>query len=212
MVSFSGILEYQSCKVVIEVKGWTFFLQNFQGYNDAISLAFAQTFDVKRAKVGNLQLKITEQSCSEAIGLPSSGDHFFNGGQLHIPNYAVFLKLACQLLIWAKGVLRTYIQDQWNPLLTMIQCFLTYEGRYAIVFLYHIRLLKHFTEEYLINIPHFLKLSPHKMARGVKSKGKKPNTFLYFHNLIKILIVAKLTKRKNSCEDFLIENFLGEEM
>lgn len=56
---FSQTLEYQSCKTVIEEKGWKVFLQTFQGYNDAVSLAFAQLFDGKRAKVGSLQLKIT---------------------------------------------------------------------------------------------------------------------------------------------------------
>lgn len=80
---------------------------------------------------------------------------------------------------------------------------------YDIIFLYHVRLLMHFTEDCSINIPHFLKLSLHNMVRGVQSKGKKSNNSLYHHSLIKILIVAKLSKRKKSLEDFLIENFLG---
>lgn len=49
------------------------------------------------------------------------------------------------------------------------------------------------------------------MARGVKSKGKKLDTSLYHHSLIKILIVAELSKRKKSWEDIPIEKFLGEE-
>jgi len=69
----------------------------------------------------------------------------------------------------------------------------------------------HFTEDCSINIPHFLKLSLHKMAKGVQSKGKKLKTSLYHHSLIKILIVAELSKRKKSWEEFLIENFPGEE-
>lgn len=69
----------------------------------------------------------------------------------------------------------------------------------------------HFTEDFSIDIPHFLKLSLHKMARGVQSEGKKSETSLYHHSLINILIVVELSKRKKSWEDFLIENLLGEE-
>lgn len=69
------------------------FLQKFQGYKNVVSLAFAQMLDGKRVKVGKLQLNIIEQSLSEAIGIPSSGEHFFKGGQLQIPNGVTFLKL-----------------------------------------------------------------------------------------------------------------------
>jgi len=69
----------------------------------------------------------------------------------------------------------------------------------------------HFTQDSSINTPHFLKLILDKMARGVKYESKKPETSLYHHSLIKILIVAELSKRNNSSEDLLIENLPGEE-
>lgn len=49
------------------------------------------------------------------------------------------------------------------------------------------------------------------MARGVQLQGRKPRTALYHHSLIKILLVAELKKRKKSWEDFLIEEFPGQE-
>lgn len=49
------------------------------------------------------------------------------------------------------------------------------------------------------------------MEKGVQSHGKKPETALYHHSLIKILLVAEIRKRKWSWEDFLIEAFPGQE-
>jgi hypothetical protein len=40
--------------------GWDVFLKKFEGYNLQIAKAFAQTFDGFRAKIGDIQLELTE--------------------------------------------------------------------------------------------------------------------------------------------------------
>jgi hypothetical protein len=44
----------------LQAHGWDTFIQKFEGYNLVVAQAFAQTFDGFRAKVGDVQLEVTE--------------------------------------------------------------------------------------------------------------------------------------------------------
>lgn len=58
-------------------------------------------------------------------------------------------------------------------MINSLQIFLTFEGRYAIIFIYHLRLSLHFEGQPQTNFPHFLWMSLNKMVRGVKSTSNK---------------------------------------
>lgn len=162
-------------------------------------------------KACNLHFKITEESTSKAIGLPSTGEPFFKGGQLDVSNYTKFLKSTYQTISWSKRVLQNCVEEKWHPLITILERFVTCEGRYAIFFLYHIQLLSHFIEDSQMNVPHFLRLSLHKMARGVQSEGNNPETAIYHHSLIKMIIVVELSKRRKSWKTSSLKNSLVKE-
>ena len=63
-------------------QGWVVFLEKFQGYNLQAAHEFALKFDGCRAKVGDIQLEITEEFLSEAIGLPLSGQKWFKNSKM----------------------------------------------------------------------------------------------------------------------------------
>jgi hypothetical protein len=67
---------------------------------------------------------------------------------------------------WTKGIPRQWIKPEYCTMLVILQIFLTCEGRYAITFLYHLRLLLHFEGGPKMNFPYFLWMSLSKMARG----------------------------------------------
>jgi hypothetical protein len=46
----------------LQAHGWDIFIRKFEGYNLAVAQAFAQMFDGFRAKVGDVQLEVTEDS------------------------------------------------------------------------------------------------------------------------------------------------------
>jgi hypothetical protein len=54
----------------LKSQGWVVFLKKFQGYNLQAAQEFTLTFDGCRAKVGDIQLEITEEFLSEATGPP----------------------------------------------------------------------------------------------------------------------------------------------
>jgi hypothetical protein len=53
------------------------FIKKFQGYNLRVAKEFTLTFDGCRAKVGDIQLEITEEFLSEATGLPLTSQKWF---------------------------------------------------------------------------------------------------------------------------------------
>jgi hypothetical protein len=57
--------------------GWDIFLKKFEGYNLQVAEAFTQTFDGFRAKIGDIQLELTEEFMRKEIGLPSKGERWF---------------------------------------------------------------------------------------------------------------------------------------
>jgi hypothetical protein len=57
----------------LEEFGWLSFIRKFDGFNISVARQFALSFDGCRAKVGDVQLEITEQSLSLATSLPVKG-------------------------------------------------------------------------------------------------------------------------------------------
>jgi hypothetical protein len=71
-------------------QGWVVFLEKFQGYNLQAAQEFTLTFDGCRAKVGDIQLEITEEFLSEATGLPLSGQKWFKNSKLDEVPWGLF--------------------------------------------------------------------------------------------------------------------------
>jgi len=57
----------------LEKYGWLQFIRKFDGYNLAVARQFALSFDGCRAKIGDVQLEISEQFLSSVTSLPVTG-------------------------------------------------------------------------------------------------------------------------------------------
>ena len=68
-----ALLIFDSAYSNLEKYGWLPFIRKFDGYNLTVARQFALSFDGCRAKVGDVQLEITEQSLSLATSLPVKG-------------------------------------------------------------------------------------------------------------------------------------------
>jgi hypothetical protein len=80
---------------------------------------------------------------SEAIGLPSTGEKWFKNSNIEEVPWSLFMtsrKINC----CEKGIPISLVKSRWHGLLLILKQFVTCEGRYGLVFLYHIRLLMHF--------------------------------------------------------------------
>ena len=201
-----ALLTFDGAYVDLEEFGWLSFIRKFDGFNIVVARQFALSFDGGRAKVGDLQLEITEQSISLATGLPVKGEKWSK-------NYRV-KDVPWTLLFWSRtvnscnrGLPAKMLKPRWYDLLMILKQFITCEGRYGFVFLFHLRLLMVFMG-FELNMPHYLHRSLFKMAK--KYKRNQAHTSLFHVGLIKMLVVSELGLRRDSWQNFLNRNGFEE--
>jgi hypothetical protein len=85
----------------------------------------------------------------------------------------------------------------------IIKQFITCEGRYRFVFLFHLRLLMLFMG-FELNMPHYLHRILFKMAK--RYKRNQADTSLFHFGLIKMIVVYELGLRRDYWVDFLSRN------
>jgi hypothetical protein len=202
--------EYQACKKKYEQARWASFLEKFKVHHEEISLIFAEAYDAENVHLGDVKLTITEATIAESTGLLMAGEKYFKRVIVDKNLCQKFLKAEHHNPNWTKGVPRSYIKDEYWTMLISLQKFLTCEGRYVVTFIYHLKLLSHFKGGPQINFPHFLWMSLKKMARGVRSVSKKPETSLHHHSLIKLLVVHALKTQGGSWKQLLQQSFTQE--
>jgi hypothetical protein len=95
------------------------------------------------------------------------------------------------------------LKDRWHGLLAMLRKFVTCEGCYKLVFLYHIRLLMNFIG-FRLNMPFYLLRSLYKMAKRYKRQSL--NSSLFHHGLIRLLLVHHLKLQGDDWDTFLTRN------
>jgi len=95
------------------------------------------------------------------------------------------------------------LKTRWHGLLVVLKQFVTCEGHFGFVFLYHIRLLMNFIEFQLI-MPYYLWRSLYKIVK--RYKRQRLDSSLFHHGLIKILLVHQLKLQHDDWNTFLTRN------
>src|SRR5271168_1533207 len=99
--------------------------------------------------------------------------------------------------IFKKGIHVHALKEEWASLLLIIQKFITCEGHFGAMYMYHTRLLMNFLENQTLNLPYFLLLSLKKMCTTVQKNIEDIEPHLYHHGLVKILIEDQLKKNRD---------------
>jgi hypothetical protein len=160
------------------------------------------TFDGCRAKVGDIQLEIDEQFISSATGLPATGQRWFKNCKVEeVPWTLLFLSR--KVTSCDRGMPISALKPRWHDTLMVIKQFVTCEGRYGLVFLYHLRLLMNFMG-YSLNMPFYFHRSLYKMAK--RFKRQQADSSLFHHGLIKLIVVYHLSLHGDSWRTFVARN------
>jgi hypothetical protein len=196
------LLLFDNAREDLERNGWRVFVEKFEGFNLAVAQQFALTFDGCRAKIGDVQLELNEDFISSATGLPAVGQKWFKNSKVdEVPWSLLFTSR--KINSCDKGMPVTALKPRWHDLLAIIKQFVTCEGRYGLVFLYHLRLLMSFID-FPLNMPYFLLRSLYKMAK--RFKREKADSSLFHHCLIKIIMVHQLKLNGDCWDAFLLRN------
>jgi len=168
---------------------------------------FDKTFNGRTTKIGDINITLIEELLAIITGLEWKRVNWFKSQQLKGKGWKTFLNKLQGTLYWTKAVSRTWLDDPWKDMTFFIHKYLTCEGRYNIVFLYHIRLLQHLKDKKKrINMPYYLLKILTKIAATVHIDPPKKESFLYHHSLIKIIVFDKLDKLNQTWEEFPLRN------
>jgi hypothetical protein len=201
-----ALLTFNGAYSNLEEFRWLPFIRKFDGFNISVARQFALSFDGCRAKVGDLQLEITKQSLSLATSLPVKGQKWSKSYKVNdVPWTLLFQSRTVNSC--NRGLPAKMLKPRWYDLLMIVKQFVTCEGRYGFVFLFHLRLLMVFMG-FELSMPHYLHRSLFKMAK--KYKRSQADTSLFHVGLIKMLIVYELGLRRDSWHNFLNRNGFEE--
>jgi hypothetical protein len=197
-----SLLVFDGAYSDLEEFGWLPFICKFDDYNPGVARQFALTFDGCRAKVGDVQLEINERFLSMATSLPAMGQRWSKNCKVEDVPWALLFQ-SRKVNSCDRGLPTNMLKQRWNDLLMILKQFITCEGRYNFVFMYHLRLLMVFMG-FELNMPHYLLRSLFKMAK--RYKRNQSDTSLFHFGLIKMLMVYELGLRRDSWSVFLSQN------
>jgi hypothetical protein len=147
----------------LEQNGWLVFIKTFDGFDLAVARKFALSFDGCRAKVGDVQLEITEGFLNMETGLPAKGQKWSKSCKVvDVPWTLLFQSRTVKSC--DRGLPAKMLKLRWYDLLMIIKHFVTCEGRYGFIFLFHLHLLMVFMG-FKLNMPYYQHRSLLKMAK-----------------------------------------------
>jgi hypothetical protein len=127
----------------LQYNGWLTFVQRFEGFNLFFAQQFTLTFDGCRAEIGDIQLEFSEEFIGSSTGLAATGQRWFKNSKAEeVPWPLLFL--SWKVTYCDIGMPISMLKPRWHDLLMVVKQFVTCEGRYGLVFLYHLRLLMNF--------------------------------------------------------------------
>jgi hypothetical protein len=105
---------------------------------EGITRVFAQSFDGECAEVGNLTLHLSENSLAQMLNLPQTWEKWFKNRAFDAIAWDSLLSKNRQNPNWVAGVPRTWFKEPWRELIFFIQKYITCEGHFSLVYIYHI--------------------------------------------------------------------------
>jgi hypothetical protein len=189
---------------VFQRVGCLSFFQNMQRGHPEVARQFALHFDGLKTKVGDLDFEVYEASIVAATRIPNTGERWFKSMNLNAAFSNDFLKPYYQTDNLSKGVPRIHLVEYFDKMLNIIQRYITCDGRFNMLYQYHIRILIHLTGKYEMNIPFYLLRSMEKMSDRVQSNSKAVDTSVFHSRLIRMLVMEELKKRNNPWEQFIV--------
>ena len=133
-----------------------------------------------------------EALIAQATDLPRTGENWFKTTITKDVEFRSYMKPKHKKIVWKKSIPTTWLEENGKHLLKAILVYITCDGRYNRVMIYHFKLMNHFTSKSPMNLPFYLHKSLTKMAHQVKAQPTKIVGRLSHHGLIKLIFLEFL--------------------
>jgi len=174
------------------------FCEKLQGSHQGVVEAFALSFDGVKAKVGTMEMQVDEDLIAIATEIPRIGERWFKTTITKDIEFRSYLRPEHKCITWNKDVPMSYLEEKWKHILKSTQVYITREGWYSRVMIYHFKLMNHFTGRTPLNLPYYIHRNLTKMAHQVHAKPNQMQGRLFHHDLIKLIIFEELQRRNRT--------------
>ena len=137
--------EFPNCAALFKRAGWFTFFERITGFNTEASYRFAQGFNNDTVTFDTLKFELIEELIARATSIARDGELWFK----KIPftfNPKYFLVTKVEGLDRGKGVQLDKFKPEWREFIRILQSHITCEGRFGLVFKYHVRFLQHLNQ------------------------------------------------------------------
>ena len=148
-----------------------------------------------------MELVLSKDFIAQETGLPESGEKWFEKGVMNKTTWKQFLLPLPKNFDSTFGFPIKLLKPKWVPLFQLIFRYLTFDDRFSLAHLYHLRLLMDLKGSKL-NLPYFLLNSLEKMATTIQNSIKIQDQSLFHHGLIKILVRHQLSLKGENWDEF----------
>ena len=146
--------------------------------------SFALYFDGSKELIGKEEVQVDETLKVEVVELPKTGEKWIKTTIIKDVELRSYLNPEHKDVVWKKSIPSTWLEEKWQQLLKEILVYITCEGKYNRVMMYHFKLMNHFIGINTLNLPFYLHKSLTKMAHQVKAQPTKIARPLYDHGMI----------------------------
>ena len=195
--------EYPTAMEVFRRIGCLQLCRRLQGFHLQVSKDFSASFNGKASKVGIMNLTVTPETISTATGNPRGGEQWFDIIKFTMQDCKEFIKQEHSEIDMTNAIPRSFMKENYAKLLMVIQNYFTCEGRFHMIYSYHLKLLLHFVGKRSLNLPFYLYTSLGKMLDKVQIKTEGSETSLFHHGLIKLLVLEELRRLARDWISFL---------
>ena len=129
------------------------FSDKIQGSHQQVVEAFALYFDGSKALIGKEEFQVDETLIVKVAELLRTGEKWFKTTIMKYVEFRSYLKSKHKNVIWKKIIPSTWLEEKWQQLLKAVLVYITCEGRYNRVMIYHFKLMNHFTSKIPLNLP-----------------------------------------------------------
>jgi len=135
---------YEFCQKVTEVQ-----------FHHELAHLFVLHLHGDQVTLAGVTFTLTPETVSLATGIPNIGEPWHKKQHIDRHNYEPYIKPNCLRQLKRVFPFR-YLKDEYVPLMRLIMKYFSCEGRFSLLYAYHIRLLMHFTRVRMMNLPYFI--------------------------------------------------------
>jgi hypothetical protein len=168
-------------------------------------MMFAQNFVGFVKVVGKVLIHVIEHSIRTTFRLSVYGERWWKKEEMPMEFLNKFLLPEHRNPNWIQGIPQSWMKKEWKTALMVIRRYITCEGRFSLVHIYHIRFLMYLNGDIPLCLPFFLLKSLSKMSKRIQSHHATASKSIFHQRLIKAMVMYALGEFQHSW-DWLIES------